>query len=93
MIGAYCNIKHNLWPTYGHEVLLVPSLQLCEGAAVQQQSISHIGDELQGHMALKTRHHGRKPGIAVALETVLVLLAFRPLELSWALAPWEEKKV
>lgn len=80
-------------PTYGHEVLVVPGLQLGQGAAVQQQSISHVCDELQRHMALKTRRHGRKPGIAVAMETVLVLLAFRPFIRSWALAPWEEEKI
>lgn len=74
--------------TYGHEVLVVPGLQLRQGPAVQQQSVGHVGDELQGHVALETRHHGRKPGIAVSVETVLVLLALGPLELSRALAPW-----
>lgn len=44
-------------------------------------------------MALETGHHGRKPGIAVAMETVLVLLAFGPLELSWALAPWDKEEI
>ena len=43
-------------------------------------------------MALETRRYGRKPGIAIAMETVLVLLALRPLELSWTLAPWGDKE-
>lgn len=76
-----------LSPTYGHEVLVVPGLQLGQGAAVHQQPVGHLRDELQRDVALETRHHGRKPGIAVAMETVLVLLALGPLELSRALAP------
>lgn len=80
-------IKLETSPTYGHEVLVVPGLQLGQGAAVQQQSVGHVRDELQRHVAFETRYHGRKPGIAVAMETVLVLLALRPLELSRALAP------
>lgn len=78
--------------TYGHEILMIPGLQLGERATVQKQSINHICDELQRHMALKARHHRRKPGIAIAMETVLVLLAFRSLKLSWALAPYKEEK-
>lgn len=74
-------------PTYGHEVLVVPGVQLRQGAAVEQQAVGHLGDELQGHMALEARHHGREPGVAVAVETVLVLLALWALELRWALAP------
>lgn len=90
---SFCDrIKLEKSPTYCHEVLMVPGLQLGQGSAVQQQSIGHIRDELQWHVALKTRHHGREPGIAVSLETVLVLLALRPFELSWALAPWEEEE-
>lgn len=75
-------------PTYGHEVFVVPGLQLGQGAAVQQQSVSHVSDELQSHMAFKTWHYGMKPSIAIAMETVLVLLALGALKLRRALASW-----
>lgn len=75
-----------MFPTYGHEVLVVPGLQLRQRATVEQQAVGHVSDELQGHVALEARHHRRKPGIAVAVETVLVLLALWALKLRWALA-------
>lgn len=75
------------FPTYGHEVLVVPGLQLRQRATVEQQAVGHVSDELQGHVALEAKHHGRKPGIAVTVETVLVLLALWALKLWWALAP------
>lgn len=39
-------------------------------------------------MAFKTWHYGMKPGIAIAMETVLVLLALGALKLWRALASW-----
>lgn len=65
---------------------MVPGLQLRQRTTVEQQTIGHVSDELQGHVALKAKHHRRKPGIAVAVETVLVLLALWALKLRWALA-------
>lgn len=61
-----------------------------QGSTVEQQAICHLRDELQREMALEARPYGRKPGVAVAMETVFGLLALGPLELRRALASREK---
>ena len=73
--------------TEGDEVLWVSGLGGGQWAVVEQQAVGRLGDELQRDLALEAGPDGREPGVAMAVETVLGLLALGPVEHGGALTP------
>lgn len=80
-----------MYVTYSHKILRFPGLQRGERAAVEQQTVCHLCDELQREVAFEAWPYGRKPSIAVAMETMLGLLTFGSIKLCRALT--SEKQI